>query len=96
MLGLHSPLCPPLSPALSWRQFQAWVVGGGDCLQEQGVACQNVLESQEVGANPSRREGRPPAASQARTVELVLSALEVLGQFVQPSSEPTVFSLPLV
>lgn len=27
-----------VSSASSWQHFQAWVMGGGDCLKEQGVA----------------------------------------------------------
>lgn len=82
---------------IPWHQFQAWVVGGGEDLLEQGAACQNVLESQEV-ATETKPEGeaslwlrRPRLWSQS-----FLSAFEVLGQIVQPPSEPMVFSLPLL
>lgn len=64
------------------------MVGGGDGLQEQGVACQNVLESQGAATKPSRR-GRLPCgfAGLDRGVSLFLSAFEVLGQlFNHPQS----------
>lgn len=72
-------------------------MGGGDGLQEQGVACQNVLESQGAATKPSRR-GRLPCgfAGLDRGVSLFLSAFRGAWAVVQSPSEPMVFSLPLI